>query len=126
MIGIVICHKTMAMELVNTAHSILGYSNDLISFTNEKLTTEEAVKQVFEHLKKVNNHKEVIFMTDMRGGNCWTIAQMVARDHENFFVLSGVNLPMILSFLTKKDLMSARELAETMDADARRGIVLEK
>jgi PTS system mannose-specific IIA component len=126
MIGIVICHKTLAMELVNTAHSILGYTDDLISFTNEKLTTEEAVKQVFEHLKKVNYPEAVILMTDMRGGNCWTIAQMVARDHENFFVLSGVNLPMILSFLTKKEQMSTRKLAETMDEDAHRGIVLEK
>ena len=126
MIGIVIGHKSLAMELVNTASSILGYSDDLVSVTNDKLTTEDAVKKVAEHLERLNNPESVIFMTDMRGGNCWTIAQMVARDHKNYFVLSGVNLQMILSFLTKKNRMTGKELAETMEVDAHRGIVLEK
>jgi len=64
MIGIVIGHKSLAMELVNTANSILGYSDDLISVSNEKLTTEDAVKKVIEHLERLNKPKSVIFMTE--------------------------------------------------------------
>ena len=126
MIGIVICHKTLAKELVQTAHSILGYSDDLIPFSNDKLTTEDGVRRINALLEGGNETGGVFFMTDIRGGNCWTIAQMVTRGRENYYVLSGVNLPMILSFLTKKNVMNTRELAEIMESDAHRGVVLEK
>ena len=126
MTGIVICHKTLAKELVQTVHSILGYSDDLIPFSNDKLTTEDGVRRIHSLLEGGNKTGGVVFMTDMRGGNCWTMAQMASRGRENYYVLSGVNLPMILSFLTKKNQLNPRELAETMETDAHRGLVLEK
>jgi mannose/fructose-specific phosphotransferase system component IIA len=50
---------------------------------------------------------------------------MVARNKSNYYVLSGVNLPMVLSFLTKKDNLGIRELTDIMEKDGHRGIFLE-
>ena len=125
MLGIVICHKSLAFEMVNTAHSILGFADDIAAFSNEKLTTENAIQKVEQLIGDTRNQGPVVFMTDMRGGNCWTIAQMVARNKSDYYVLSGVNLPMVLSYLTKKDNLGIRELTDIMEKVAHRGIFLE-
>jgi mannose/fructose-specific phosphotransferase system component IIA len=65
-------------------------------------------------------------MADMRGGNCWAIASLISRNEADYHVVSGVNLPMILSFLTKKDQLTVEELAETIEKDGHRGILLER
>lgn len=126
MLGIVICHKSMAASLVQTVKAILGHHDDLIPFSNEKITTEEAVIQLQQIISDHGNPGEVILMADMRGGNCWAIASLISRNNANYHVVSGVNLPMILSFLTKKDQLTAEELAETLEKDGHRGILLER
>jgi mannose/fructose-specific phosphotransferase system component IIA len=126
MLGIVICHKSMAASLVQTVKGILGYHDDLVPFTNEKITTEEAVFQLQQIIKEKGDPPEVILMADMRGGNCWAIASLISRNKSGYHVISGVNLPMVLSFLTKKDQLTAEELAETIEKDGLRGIVLER
>ncbi len=126
MLGIIICHKSMAASLVHTVKAILGHHDDLIPFSNEKLTTEEAVSQLQQIISENGNPGEIILMADMRGGNCWAIASLISRNKVNYHVVSGVNLPMILSFLTKKDQLTAEELAETIEKDGHRGILLER
>lgn len=126
MLGIIICHKSMAASLVNTVKAILGHHDDLIPFSNEKLTTEEAVSQLQKIISENGHPREVILMADMRGGNCWAIASLISRNEADYHVVSGVNLPMILSFLTKKDQLTVEELAETIEKDGHRGILLER
>jgi mannose/fructose-specific phosphotransferase system component IIA len=126
MIGVVICHGSLAFEMVEAAFRILGHKDDLYPFSNEKFTTEEVVQQITELIESKGKPQEVVFMVDLRGGNCWTIARLLAHSHPGYYVLSGVNMPMIFSFSTKKDKMDIAKLAEAMKTDAFRGIVLEQ
>ncbi|MBN2366216.1 MAG: hypothetical protein EH225_09525, partial [Calditrichaeota bacterium] len=66
------------------------------------------------------------FMVDIRGGNCWAVARLLSRSQPGYYVLSGVNLPMIFSFLTKRGETSIQELVRNMKKDAHRGIFLEQ
>ncbi|GAB4381241.1 MAG: hypothetical protein Kow0042_31700 [Calditrichia bacterium] len=126
MIGLVICHKTLAKELVETAKAIVGHTHDLYPFSNEKFTVPELVREIKLFIESKGNPEQVIFMVDLRGGNCWTVARMLAHNKSGYVVLSGVNLPMIFSFLTKKELLPAEDLFRTIEADAHRGISFEK
>ncbi len=126
MIGIIICHKSLAFDLIDTAQTILGHKEELHGFSNDKITTEEAVAIIKSYIESIGNPENIIFMVDLRGGNCWTIAKILARSHPGYFVLSGVNLPMIFSFLTKKSDLSALDLVHTIEKDAHRGILLEQ
>ncbi len=126
MIGLVICHKSLASELIDTAQAVIGHHGDLYAFSNDKLTIEQLLRDIEEFLKSRGNPEQAVIMVDLRGGNCWSVAKMLNHSHPQYFVLSGVNLPMLFSFLTKKDRLPPRELAETMEKDAHRGILLEK
>jgi mannose/fructose-specific phosphotransferase system component IIA len=125
MIGIVICHKSLAFELTTAAKTILGHHHDLFPFTNDKVTIEQLLKNLEKFLVSKGNPEQAVVMVDLRGGNCWTVARMLARAHPGFHVLSGVNLPMIFSFLTKKEQFSISDLLQMIESDARRGISIE-
>lgn len=126
MIGVIICHKSLAYELIITTKAIVGHQQDLFPFSNDRISAEKLMQDIQQFLESKNAPPEVVFMVDLRGGNCWKIARTIARTHPNYYVLSGVNLPMIFSFLSKKDLLSPQELLQTMENDAHRGITLEK
>jgi mannose/fructose-specific phosphotransferase system component IIA len=125
MIGIVICHKSLAFDLIETASAILGHKEELHGFSNEKITTEEAVAKIKSLIQTIGDPENVVFMVDLQGGNCWTIAKILSRSHPGYFVISGVNLPMIFSFLTKKNQLNTLDLVHTIEKDAHRGILLE-
>lgn len=126
MIGIVICHKNLARELITTAKAIIGHHHNLFPFSNDKSTAEQLVQEIETFIESKGNPEEIIIMVDLRGGNCWAIARMVAHSHPKRYVLSGVNLPMLFSFLTKKDVLPLPELLEKLQVDAHRGIFLDE
>jgi len=126
MLGIIIAHKSLAYSLIQTVQAILGHHDNLVAFSNEKITTEEAITQLQKIISEVGDPPEVLFMADLRGGNCWTIARLFARNKPNYYVISGVNLPMVLSFLTKKNKLTVKDLVEAVEKDGHRGILLER
>lgn len=125
MIGFVICHKSLAHELIETAQAILGHNNDLYPFSNDKITNEELLLKLEKVHKKAGKPTDLVIMVDLRGGNCWHVAKLFARSHPGYFVLSGVNLPMIFSFLTKKETLDSSKLIKTMETDSHRGIIVD-
>jgi mannose/fructose-specific phosphotransferase system component IIA len=125
MIGIVICHKNMANEIVNTAKAIVGHKEDLYSFSNDKLDSKDLCSQIQQFIESNGAPESVIFMVDLRGGNCWTVARILQHENAGYYVISGVNLPMIFSFLTKKNEYSVSELVNILKKDAHRGIVID-
>lgn len=126
MLGIVICHKNLARELLNTATAIVGHADNLFAFSNHTKSTEQLLQDLTDFLNRQGNPPEVLFMVDLRGGNCWTVARMLIRENSGYYVLSGVNLPMLISFLTKKDRYSFGELIKVIENDSCRNTILEQ
>jgi PTS system mannose-specific IIB component len=126
MVGFVISHKFLAKELLETARSVIGNTQNVYAFSNHKLSNEELISQLNEVYKRIGSPRYVVLMVDLRGGNCWQVAKFFAHNNSDFSILSGVNLPMIFSFLTKRDSLEKNELVKVMENDAHRGIVLEE
>ena len=110
--------------MVETAKAIIGYQDGLYPFSNNDLTTEELVKRLNDLKVSQGNPKNGVIMVDLHGGNCWRIAKLFAHENPGYNVLSGVNLPMLLSFLTKKNEIPPEKLFEVIETDAHRGVVL--
>lgn len=111
MIGVVIvAHGGLAHELVRTTESIVG---PLENFTAVSLQgdreADQARQEIQQAIRKVDQGKGVLLLTDLFGGTPSNICLSFLED-ENVEVLSGVNLPMLIKlplFTDKHDLQEA-------------------
>lgn len=123
-VGIVICHSLLAFELVNAVQKILGHTEYVYAFSNDNLAPPVIYQNIVDVIKKSNTDR-IIAMVDLRGGSCWTVAKMITREFPQMKVISGVNIPMLISFLTKRDKLPFEELPQVLNVDGHRGILLD-
>lgn len=122
--GIIICHNQLAFEYVYAVNKIFGQSERLYPFSNTNL----APKALFEKINgfiRENHLREAVLMVDLRGGSCWTTAKLIMREYPHFKTLSGVNIPMLLSFMTKREQYPVPELIKVIENDGHRGILID-
>ena len=63
-----------------------------------------------------------LILVSLKGGSCWNAAVTAKKQNQNVEVISGVNLAMVLSFLTKRDSHQLKGLATLVLEDGIRGI----
>lgn len=122
--GIIICHGQLAFELINTIKKLLGDVKHVHPFSSDFLAPETLQNQVSEAIKQ-SSLKDIIIMVDLRGGNCWKIGKLLSNEFPELRLLSGVNIPMLISFVSKRGRLSVNELAKVLVSDSNRGIILE-
>ena len=57
------------------------------------------INSIQSKLNKLNLNRGILFITDIYGGTPSNIAQLLATSYDAYLI-SGVNLPMIIRFLT--------------------------
>jgi len=121
---IVVAHGELAQELVNSVEAIVGKQSNLYVVKREVGDSLIQMKErVNSLLKDVSDDDGSLILTDMVGGTpCNASAPMCMLF--NAEILSGVNLPMILSaiFLSKKDI-TISDLAEKVLFDGQKSMI---
>ena len=117
MIGvIVVTHGQLATELVNATETIVG---DLPRFAAVAIgwheDTHDAREEIMQAIKRVDQGRGVLILTDMFGGTPSNLAMtFLAQDQVE--VITGVNLPMLIKLaglVEKSDLLEvAREMRD--------------
>lgn len=120
--GIILTHGVIGTALVDAAKSILGE----VEHIRDLSTTGRSLDSINSNLKKTiasqNWGNGTIIMVSLMGGSCWNAGVALARQQQNIEVVSGVNLIMLISFLSKRNRYSLTELAEIIKQDGIRGI----
>ncbi|MFQ5583588.1 MAG: PTS sugar transporter subunit IIA [Calditrichia bacterium] len=122
--AIIICHGQLAFDFCNTLKKLYGPVSEIYPFSNEFLAPEILFREVADTIRK-NDSSPFVIMVDLRGGNCWKIGKMLTKEFQKVKLLSGVNIPMLVSFVNKKDRFDFEELVTIIEQDSHRGIVLE-
>jgi len=120
--GLIVGHKKFGESILDAVRSIAGDFEHLISISNEGLSSDELAAMIRNALAELNVG-EVILFVDLFGGSCWRAAKMAKSGNNR--IITGVNLPMILSFLHKRESLSFDALSEVLDTDGKRGITNE-
>ncbi|OQX95485.1 hypothetical protein B6I21_05200 [candidate division KSB1 bacterium 4572_119] len=120
--GIVVTHGPIASAAIEAAETILGETKNIHPVTTTNSSLKSVIQELEDIISRNNRDQGLIIMVSLKGGTCWNSAVSVARQHKNVEVVSGVNLPMIISFLTKRDVLPLGELAETIRNNGIRGI----
>ena len=121
---LIISHGYLGNELLNTAKKIIGnFSSETISpISNNNLSLQDLIK-IIENITKNDPDNFYILATDFPGGSCFIASKKVSSSNDKIITISGINISMILSFLTKRNNYSGKELAEIIKIDGNRAII---
>lgn len=122
---LILSHCELTKELIKTAEVIAGKQENLFyidqDIKNENLVSLQA--KISEILDKISNEKGTLILTDMLGGTPCNASVLLTKKY-NIEVLTGVNLPMILSAVfASRAVNTAKELADKVLADGQKSIV---
>jgi mannose/fructose-specific phosphotransferase system component IIA len=120
-VGIIVGHQDIGAGLIKALDSISGPAKDLYFLSNNGLSTRELAAQIEDQCE--NGERQVLIFVDVYGGSCWRAAKM-ARMHSGSIV-TGLNLPMLLSFVNKRLTVPFEQLPAILAEDGKRGITYE-
>ncbi|MCP4571913.1 MAG: hypothetical protein GY838_06125 [bacterium] len=119
--GYVITHGAIGEELVRVATLILGPQVGLEAASNAGRSAQDITAGIAEWLAA--GREPALIMIDDYGGSCANAAQLACGDRSDTAIVSGVNLAMILGFLTWRETHELEELSQRIVDKGREAIV---
>jgi mannose/fructose/sorbose-specific phosphotransferase system IIA component len=101
--GILICgHSDFPDGLKSACEIIMGEQEDLLTF---KFTFEEDPVQFSEKMKAAASQFEqgCVFLADIVGGSPYNAALMCIAGIDDYYVIGGANLPILLELLSLRN-----------------------
>ena len=112
MIGVLITtHGNLGDELIKAAEMIKGKLKGVIHVSvDQTKSIEDIKKEISTTIKKLDNGRGVLILTDLFGGTPSNISLSFLKEGK-VEVVTGVNLPMLLKLADIKDDMTLKEFA---------------
>jgi PTS system mannose-specific IIA component len=113
MIGVLITtHGNLGSELIKAAESIRGSLKGVMHISvDQKKGVEELKKEISTAIKKLDQGRGVLILTDLFGGTPSNISLSFLKEGK-VEVITGVNLPMLLKLPDIREGMSLKEFAQ--------------
>jgi len=109
--GIVVTHGKLADELVRTVELIVGAQEDLYAVAASDLCDEDIIGRVRDIVGGRADGNVVVFV-DYFGGSCCINSVRAVGHEKGIKIISGVNLPLLLAFATKRGTMPFDEMVD--------------
>ncbi len=119
--GIIVTHGMLAEELVRTTELIVGKQGDLHAISGSELCDEDVVGRIRGIINERADRPVLVFV-DYFGGSCCINCVRAVEGEEGVKVVSGVNLPVLLSFVTKRALLPYEQLVDHLVRRGRESI----
>lgn len=118
---IIFTHGRLGTELVEVAQLIFGKIQEgmIVAVSNSQLSLTDSLARLRELTCEENDY---IIFTDFPGGSCFMAAKKLSSQQENLHTISGANISMVLSFVTKNDKFDIAELVRVIKNDGNRAI----
>ena len=120
MIGLIIAtHGNSSVELIKGAEMFAGPLSQCRAWT---LNPGDDIQKGEQMLEELDQEEGVLIMADLFGGTPSNLATKIALRKENVETVTGVNLPMIIQFVTERETQTLDELVESCIETAQDGI----
>ncbi len=121
---ILVTHGALASQMLDTAAQIIGKQPG-DGFATFAVTTAASVEKEATKLKEmlVSCEEGAVILTDIFGGSATNISLTASKDLANCFVITGLNLSMLLTAINNRKKSTAKELAEKIEADGKRAVI---
>ena len=112
--GILATHGNLGLELIRTAERIAGPQDELVFISNEGLSVDSLARFVKERLNHCSGATGVVIMTDVPGGSPTLACRRIRKEGGPAWIITGVNLPMLLAFLQYRESLAPEKLVEAV------------
>ena len=121
---ILVTHGNLAQQMLETAGQIIGKPSEE-GFATFTVTEASSVETEAARLKETLSACEggALVLTDIFGGSATNISLTASKDLPNCHVITGLNLSMLLTAINSRKKLSAKELAEKIEADGKRAVI---
>lgn len=121
---ILVTHGNLAQQMLETAAQIIGKPQD-DGFATFAVTAAASIEKEATQLKKMLQTCEdgALILTDIFGGSATNISLTASKDLTNCFVITGLNLSMLLTAVNSRKKLTAKELAAKIEADGKRAVI---
>jgi PTS system mannose-specific IIA component len=116
--AIILTHGTVGQALLEAVEKILGPQTGVEVVSNEGLSLEQITQTVESRL----DGSPTVLFVDFCGGSPYVAGKSLHEHHLSAAMVTGVNLPMLFSFFTKRNQLPFAELVTTVETDGHRGI----
>ena len=127
MVGIlIVSHGRLAEALISTVQSLVGDLKRIRAISiSPKDSVEEIRSHIQENMEELNDGNGVVILTDILGGTPTNLS-LSFLEEEKVEVVTGVNLPMLLTLASYRKGKSLREIGSLVKKPGRRSIILAK
>lgn len=121
---ILVTHGNLAAEMLETAAQIIGKPAD-DGFATFAVTTAASVEKEAAKLKTYLQTcpDGAVILTDIFGGSATNISLTASKEFSNCYVITGLNLSMLLTAINSRKKLDAKELSERIEADGKRAVI---
>ena len=125
MVGIVVVsHGGLADALISSVQSLVGNLEKISGVSIWPRDKEEVVKdQIHKKIAELDDGDGVVILTDILGGTPTSLS-LSFLENEKVEVVTGVNMPMLLTLASYRKGRSLREIGSLVKKSGRRSIVL--
>jgi len=127
MVGIiVVSHGRLAEALISSVEFLVGNLQKIKGVSIWPKDKEKEVKErIQQKMIEVDDGDGVVILTDILGGTPTNIS-LSFLEKERVEVVTGVNMPMLLTLSSYRKGRSLREIGKLVKKSGRRGIILAK
>ena len=118
----IITHGDLAYCLKGVSEKIITPATKMYYYTNRELSLDEIEKKINQQINKLKPEKSVFFI-DLAGGSCWLLANRIKKNNKDIAVVSGVNVPLLISYHINFNNLDWNNLLKKIVDDGKKGIV---
>jgi mannose/fructose-specific phosphotransferase system component IIA len=117
----IITHGDLSFALLAAAEGIIGKQDHVHIYSNKEDSLPVLSEKIITIVEEVKS-KHIIFFIDLMGGSCWNLANLIRKNYNYIVIITGVNLPMLISYFLNCQEMSFQNLVKKVITDGNRGI----
>lgn len=121
---ILVSHGKLAKGMKDTVEMIAGQQENLEAYeAYENGTSDDSFINDLKKSLASSKNDDVIIVTDVLGGSVNNEATQLLKDHPNLTILTGMNLPLIITLVTTVNSgISDEKVSEAID-EGKKGVL---
>lgn len=120
--GILLTHGEFGAGIKNALEGMLGEQKGLVVLSNSGLSKEKLIESLQNAIGNDEFKEGVFVFVDMPGSSCWLTAKSLRENNQKIAIITGVNLPMLVTFFGNRNRLSFEKLIDKVKETGQKGI----